>query len=157
MQVDQYTMKVGTYYAFYIRESNRGDNIRQYAPVFEFKVTEVHKPYEDHDWVFARTAEIVDRNKLTKSLLSDMEHSNLIGHHGLTPEFYLTREEAEKEHDRQLNQTISGFKPDRKEKYKAKLYERKVSNIETGALKFFEGLSKREQSYVKWIAQNKVL
>jgi len=155
--VDSYSMKPGIYYSFYIEFTNKYDNIRRYAPVFEVEVLETRKPYEEKDWVFAKVAKITPNNrpKITKALFEKLEKNRLVQNHDRSCEYFSTREDAEKYHDFTLKENWSELRPGIKEQYMEKFYKKPVSKKETESLKFYDNLTKKQKGYVAWLSENK--
>jgi hypothetical protein len=160
MKVDNFKMKAGTYYSYFIRSTNNGNNIRQYAPVFKVEVKRVREEtYEDNHWLFSDEAIVdeYDRDKITKNLLEKLESSYLVDVHALSCDFYTTIESAELSHDKELQVTFSYMSPSNKLKWREKFYRKGKSKIEVESNEFYSSLTKREKEYVKWLSKNKVL
>ena len=158
-KLDFYNMKPGTYYSLYMDLTNKGDNLKSYAPVFKVEVKETRKDgYENEVWMFPDVVEIVkeDRKNITPALLKLLENNRLIVNHAKTCEYFAIREDAEKYHDSLLNNYIPEFRIDLKDYYKEKYYNKPVSKLESNSLKFYEGLTKKEKTYIKWLADNKI-
>lgn len=153
-----FNMKPGTYYSFYIKDTNKGDNIRYYAPVFEVEVKKVRKKtYEDKTWYFADEVEISkrDKKKITKALLKKLEENYLVNAHAMSADYFSTREDAEKYHDYILKEWYwDNLSKNNKERYKDHFYTKLKSKIETDSLKFYDGLTKKQKSYVAWLSEN---
>ena len=149
--VEMSDVSIGTYYSFFMSETNKGDNLRNYAPVFDFKVIEVC----NDEYCTPTKVEITGKENITPALKIKLEKDYLVQFHGMSCEYFKTREDAEKFHDERLKEYFSEFSAKNKEQHKNKFYKALVSKIEKDSLKFYDGLTKTQKKYIQWLSNNK--
>ena len=142
-------ISIGTYYSFFIRATNKGDNLGSYAPVFEFEVTKLG----NGEYCTAEIVKISDKIRITPKLKIKLEEYYLLNLIGC--DYFKTREDAEKEHDEIFKEYFEDFSPHNREQHKDKLYTKLVSKIEKNSMKFYDGLTKTQKKYIQWLSNNK--
>ena len=145
------------YWTYYLETSNKGNSLKYYTGVFKTKLLSMNKndyygkPSEDTTFWYTNW----DISALSKKGFRGNVHTYMNGYGSASCDFFDTYEDAAKAHDKWLKKTSKNLNTRDRENMLKKLVNKndtpKVSSIERESISWYEKLTKKEKSYVKWI------